>query len=64
MARIPRDPQGDNPVTLGIGEPFTTTITVSLYFALVVSLPVILFELYGFILPALSRTSDASPCRC
>jgi len=44
---------GNDPVTLGIGEPFTTTITVTLYFALIVSLPVILFELYGFILPAL-----------
>jgi sec-independent protein translocase protein TatC len=40
-------------VTLGVGEPFTTTLTVSLYFALIISLPVILFELYGFILPAL-----------
>jgi sec-independent protein translocase protein TatC len=53
VAKIPRQPVGDNPVTLGIGEPFTTTITVSLYFALVLALPVILFELYGFILPAL-----------
>ncbi len=54
VARIPRYPVGDNPVTLGVGEPFTTTIKVSLYFALVFSLPVILYELYGFILPALS----------
>ena len=54
MARIPRNPSGDNPVTLGVGEPFTTTIKVALYFALVFSLPVILYELYGFILPALS----------
>jgi sec-independent protein translocase protein TatC len=54
VAKIPRNPVGDNPATLGIGEPFTTTITVTLYFALIVSLPVILFELYGFILPALS----------
>ncbi len=52
--RIPRNPTGDNPVTLGVGEPFTTTIKVSLYFALVFALPVILFELYGFMLPALS----------
>ncbi len=51
---MPRNPVGDNPATLGIGEPFTTTITVTLYFALIVSLPVILFELYGFILPALA----------
>ena len=54
VAKIPRHPTGDNPVTLGVGEPFTTTITVSLLFALVISLPLILYELYGFVLPALS----------
>jgi sec-independent protein translocase protein TatC len=53
VARVPRTAPGDNPVTLGVGEPFTTTLTVSLYFALIVSLPLILWELYGFILPAL-----------
>jgi sec-independent protein translocase protein TatC len=53
VAKIPREAPGDNPVTLGIGEPFTTTITVTLYFALILALPVILYELYGFILPAL-----------
>ncbi|HYM55548.1 MAG TPA: twin-arginine translocase subunit TatC, partial [Solirubrobacteraceae bacterium] len=53
VAKIPPSPPGDNPVTLGVGEPFTTTITVALYFALIIALPVILFELYGFILPAL-----------
>jgi sec-independent protein translocase protein TatC len=53
VAKIPAKPQGDRPVTLGVGEPFTTTITVALYFALIFSLPVILFELYGFVLPAL-----------
>ncbi len=53
VSKIPRVPQGIAPVTIGIAEPFTTTITVTLYFALIVSLPVILFELYGFILPAL-----------
>jgi sec-independent protein translocase protein TatC len=54
VAKLPRKPVGDNPVTLGVGEPFTTTITVSLLFALVISLPLILYEVYGFILPALS----------
>jgi sec-independent protein translocase protein TatC len=53
VAKIPTKPQGDRPVTLGVGEPFTTTLTVALYFALIFSLPVILFELYGFVLPAL-----------
>jgi sec-independent protein translocase protein TatC len=52
VARIPRVPTGNRAVTLGLGEPFTTTITVSLLFALILALPVILFELYGFVLPA------------
>ena len=54
VAKVPRNPVGDNPVTLGVGEPFTTTLKVALYFALMISLPVILFELAGFVLPALA----------
>ncbi|HKH79641.1 MAG TPA: twin-arginine translocase subunit TatC, partial [Solirubrobacteraceae bacterium] len=54
VAKLPRTTPGIDPVTVGIAEPFSTTITVTLYFALIVSLPVILFELYGFILPALA----------
>jgi sec-independent protein translocase protein TatC len=53
VAKVPASPEGDKPFTLGIGEPFTTTLTVALYFALVLSLPIILFEMYGFVLPAL-----------
>jgi sec-independent protein translocase protein TatC len=52
MAKIPSTPSGNLPVTLGPGEPFTTTLTVALYFALVLALPLILFELYGFVMPA------------
>lgn len=51
-ARIPLSPPSVAPTTLGPGEPLTTTLTVALYFALVLSLPLILFELYGFVLPA------------
>jgi sec-independent protein translocase protein TatC len=46
-------PHGDRPVTLGIGEPFTTSLTVSLIFALILSLPVLLLQAYGFLMPAL-----------
>jgi sec-independent protein translocase protein TatC len=53
VARIPRTTPGDNPVTLGVGEPFTTTLTVALYFAVLLAAPLILYELYGFVLPAL-----------
>jgi sec-independent protein translocase protein TatC len=53
VAQIPRHPQGDKPVTLSVGEPFTTTLTVVFYFALILSLPVLLYELFAFIMPAL-----------
>jgi sec-independent protein translocase protein TatC len=53
IAKLPRKPPGDNPAVLGVGEAFTTTLTVALYFAFILSLPVILYELAGFILPAL-----------
>jgi sec-independent protein translocase protein TatC len=51
---LSRAPEGNKPVTLGIGEPFATTIGVALIFALILALPVILYELYGFLLPAFS----------
>ncbi|MHB8658062.1 MAG: twin-arginine translocase subunit TatC [Solirubrobacteraceae bacterium] len=51
--RLSAPPQGDKPVTLGIGEPFTTTVTVSLIFALILSLPVLLAQGYAFMMPAL-----------
>jgi sec-independent protein translocase protein TatC len=54
IARLPRTPSGNKPVTLGIGEPFTATLTVALYFAVLFALPVILFQLYAFVLPAFS----------
>jgi sec-independent protein translocase protein TatC len=54
VAKVPRAAVGDKPVTLGVGEPFTTTITITFYFALIFSLPIILWQLYGFVLPAFS----------
>ncbi len=54
IARLSKAPEGDKPVTLGIGEPFTTTLGVALIFAFILALPVILYELYGFLLPALN----------
>jgi sec-independent protein translocase protein TatC len=56
-------PQGNKPVTLGIGEPFTTTIGIAFIFAMILSLPVVLYELYGFLLPAFSpgRRRIATP---
>jgi sec-independent protein translocase protein TatC len=52
LAGLSKAPEGDKPVTLGIGEPFTTTVGIALLFAFVLALPVILYQLYAFMLPA------------
>jgi sec-independent protein translocase protein TatC len=41
-------------LTLGVTEPFTTTLTVSAYGAIVLSLPIWLWQLYSYVLPAFS----------
>src|SRR5215470_14782373 len=41
-------------ITFGVTEPFTTTVTVAAYGALVLSMPIILWQLYAYVLPAFS----------
>jgi sec-independent protein translocase protein TatC len=53
IRRLSAPPQGDKPVTLGIGEPFSTTIAITLIFALILALPVLLYQLYAYLIPAL-----------
>ena len=43
---------GRRPITTGVAEPFTATITVAAYAALLLALPFLLFQLYAFVLPA------------
>jgi len=52
-------PGDREPITFGVAEPFTTTLTISAYAALLLSLPVILYEAYAFVLPALSPRERA-----
>jgi sec-independent protein translocase protein TatC len=47
-------PDGIEPITLGPAEAFYTTLTNAAYAALLISLPVILYQLYAFLLPAFS----------
>jgi sec-independent protein translocase protein TatC len=51
-------PRGDprRPVTLGVGEPLTATLVVAGYAALLLTLPLLLYQLYAFVLPAFSPT--------
>src|SRR4051812_1464808 len=45
---------GRRPVTLGVGEPFTATVKVAAWAALLISLPILLYQAYAFVLPAFS----------
>jgi sec-independent protein translocase protein TatC len=49
-------PEGIEPITLAPAEAFYTTLTNSAYVALLISLPVILYQVYAFLLPAFSPT--------
>src|SRR4051812_9238580 len=40
------------PVTLGVAEPFTVSLTVSLYAGFLLSLPVTLWQLWSYLAPA------------
>jgi sec-independent protein translocase protein TatC len=42
-------------LTFGVTEPFTTTLTVAAYGAIVLSLPVVLYQAYAYVLPAFSE---------
>ena len=42
------------PITFGVTEPFTTTLTNAAYFGLLLALPAVLYQIYAFVLPAFS----------
>jgi sec-independent protein translocase protein TatC len=45
-------PEGVEPVTLSPTEPFLTTATLVVYAALLIAMPVLLYQAYAFVLPA------------
>jgi sec-independent protein translocase protein TatC len=49
-------PKHTKPITLSPVEPFTTTLMVAAYAAILISLPIVLYQLYAFVLPAFSPT--------
>jgi len=46
------------PVTLGVAEPFTVSLTVSVYAGFLLSLPVTLWQLWSFFAPAFDVNSE------
>jgi len=56
IASGPLPSSHDELVTFGVAEPFTITLTVAVYGALILSLPVLLYQLYAYVLPAFSQS--------
>ena len=54
IASDPLPAQHQRLLTFGVTEPFTTTVTVAAYGAIVLSMPVLIYQLYAYILPAFS----------
>lgn len=51
---LPQKNPKNQPITIGVGEAFTTTLTVCFYAAILLTLPILLYEIYAFVIPALS----------
>jgi sec-independent protein translocase protein TatC len=47
-------PDARAPITLGLGEPFSTSVTVAFAFALLLGLPFLLIQAWAFISPAIA----------
>jgi sec-independent protein translocase protein TatC len=55
LASGPLPSDHDQLITFGVTEPFTTTMTVSAYGAIILALPIVLYQLYAYLLPAFSK---------
>jgi sec-independent protein translocase protein TatC len=55
LASAPLPAGHEKLITFGVTEPFTTTLTVSAYAAIILALPFVLYQLYAFLLPAFSK---------
>ena len=47
-------PNNIKPITLSPAEPFLTTFKLSMYAGIIIALPILLYQAYAFVLPALS----------
>lgn len=54
IAAAPLPADREQLLTFGVAEPFTTTLAVSAYGAILLSLPIFLYQAYAYVLPAFS----------
>jgi sec-independent protein translocase protein TatC len=47
-------PDGKVPATFGVSEAFMSTLTVTMYAALIITMPLIVYNIYAFVVPAFS----------
>ena len=55
-AQLP--PEHRKLLTLGIGEPFMTSVWVSLYLGFLLALPVVLWQAWAFFIPAVEKSHE------
>jgi len=56
LGLLNRPLDGRQPATFGVAEQFTTTLSTALYAALLLSMPILLYQAYAFVLPAFTQT--------
>lgn len=54
IATAPLPADHEEPLTFGVTEAFTTTLTVATYGALILAMPILLYQAYAYLLPAFS----------
>src|SRR5918999_1562075 len=54
---------GKKPITLGVAEPFTTALTVSLYAAVALTFPILLWQVWAYLVPAVEETRQRDVAR-
>src|SRR3954447_11559405 len=54
IATGPLPADHDELLTFGVAEPFTITLTVATYGALILSMPIWIYQIYAYVLPAFS----------
>lgn len=64
LKRPIRDTQIEDVTTFGVAEPFMTSFMVSLYAALCVALPIIVYQLWAFLAPAFEEKDQKVVSRC
>src|SRR6266508_147223 len=54
----PLPPERRHPITLGVAEPFVTSVMVSFYAAFLLALPLILWQVWSFFAPAMEESTQ------